>query len=201
MTDIGTTRSFHGAIKEAGWPASLLAAYVEGLRAEGCAAALATGRRGAARGKPVDSGAAAERFARMVAALGGPTDLLERPQAHLAAAPVVVPVPAVGAGVLGTVDTRAIGLAVVQLGGGRRKPGDPIDWRVGLSGFAAPGQRLAAGEAIAWVHAADAASAARAVSQVLAACSVADSDADTPANRNATSATGVLDRVVNGMVG
>jgi thymidine phosphorylase len=149
----------------------------------------------------LDSGAAAERFARMVAALGGPTDLLERPQVHLPTAPVLVPVPAPRAGVLGPVKTRDIGLAVVELGGGRRQRCDAIDTRVGLSGFAAPGQRLAAGEAIAWVHAADAASAARAVSQVLAACSVADSDADTPANRNATSATGVLDRVVNGMVG
>ena len=124
----------------------------------------------------LDSGAAAERFARMVAALGGPTDLLERPHAHLVAAPVVVPVPAPRAGVLGAVHTRAIGLAVVELGGGRRKPGAPIDWRVGLSGFAAPGQRLAAGEPIAWVHAADAASAARAVEQVLAACSVGDGE-------------------------
>lgn len=125
----------------------------------------------------LDSGAAAERFARMVAALGGPTDLLERPQAHLVAAPVVVPVPAPHAGVLGAVKTRAVGLAVVELGGGRRKPGDPIDWRVGLSGFAAPGQRLAAGEPIAWVHAADTASAGRAVEQVLTACSVGDGEA------------------------
>ena len=38
----------------------------------------------------VASGAAAERFARMVAALGGPSDLVERPNRHLAAAPVVV---------------------------------------------------------------------------------------------------------------
>ncbi len=124
----------------------------------------------------LDSGAAAERFARMVAALGGPTDLLERPQAHLVPAPVVVPVPAPRTGVLGTVQTRDVGLTVVELGGGRRKPGDPIDWRVGLSGFAEPGQRLSAGEPIAWVHASDAASAARAVEQVLTACSVGDGD-------------------------
>jgi thymidine phosphorylase len=48
----------------------------------------------------LDSGAAAERFARMVAALGGPADLMERPNTYLAAAPVVVPVPAPRAGVL-----------------------------------------------------------------------------------------------------
>src|SRR6218665_1963314 len=46
----------------------------------------------------LDSGAAAEKFSRMVAELGGPADLLDRPDAYLAAAPVVVPVPAPRAG-------------------------------------------------------------------------------------------------------
>ena len=42
----------------------------------------------AAAQRALDSGAAAERFARMVAELGGPADLVERPADHLAAAPV-----------------------------------------------------------------------------------------------------------------
>ena len=42
----------------------------------------------------LDSGEAAERFSRMVAALGGPADLVERPDAYLEQAPVVLPVPA-----------------------------------------------------------------------------------------------------------
>ena len=122
----------------------------------------------------LDSGAAAQHFARMVAALGGPTDLLERPQAHLIAAPVVVPVPAPGAGTLTAMQTRQIGLAVVELGGGRRKAGDAIDWRVGLSQVAPLGQMLAAGEPLAWVHAADPASAERTVAQVQAACTISE---------------------------
>ncbi len=40
------------------------------------------------------SGAAAERFARMVSALGGPADLIENPDQHLERAPFVVPAPA-----------------------------------------------------------------------------------------------------------
>lgn len=120
----------------------------------------------------LDSGAAAQHFARMVAALGGPTDLLERPQAHLVAAPVVLPVPAPCAGTLTALQTRQIGLAVVELGGGRRTAGDAIDWRVGLSQVAPLGQTLAAGEPLAWVHAADQASAERAVAQVQAACTL-----------------------------
>ena len=57
------------------------------------------------------SGAAAERFARMVTALGGPTDVLRQPR--LPVAPVQRAVPAPRAGVVGPVDVRALGLAVV----------------------------------------------------------------------------------------
>jgi len=124
----------------------------------------------------LDSGAAAERFARMVAALGGPADLMERSSAHLSAAPVVVPVPAPRAGVLGTMLTRDIGLAVVELGGGRHKAADAIDARVGLSRVQPLGSRLLVGEPLALVHAADAASAARAVAQLQAACSITGLD-------------------------
>lgn len=122
----------------------------------------------------LDSGAAAERFARMVAALGGPADLIERPQAYLASAPVVLPVPALRSGRLTAQQTRAIGLAVVELGGGRRMASDSIDFRVGLSGMRQLGDCLAAGEALAFVHAADQASAERALAQVQAACQLSD---------------------------
>jgi thymidine phosphorylase len=55
--------------------------------------------------------------------------------------------------------TRDIGLAVVELGGGRRKASDSIDPRVGFSQFAQIGQQVQAGDVLAVVHAADAASA------------------------------------------
>jgi hypothetical protein len=42
----------------------------------------------------LDSGSAAERFARMVVALGGPADLMENPDRHLERSPIVVPAPA-----------------------------------------------------------------------------------------------------------
>jgi thymidine phosphorylase len=114
----------------------------------------------------LDSGTAAEHFARMVAALGGPADLMERPASYLAPAPVVVPVPALRAGVLSTMQTRAVGMTVVELGGGRRKATDAIDTRVGLTRVQPLGARLQKGEPMAWVHAADTASAQRAVAQL-----------------------------------
>ena len=118
----------------------------------------------------LDSGAAAERFARMVAGLGGPADLLERPGAYLAAAPVILPVPALRSGRLTAMQTRAIGIAVVELGGGRRKASDSIDFRVGFSGMCQLGDEIRVGEPLAFVHAADEAAAWAARAQLQAAC-------------------------------
>jgi thymidine phosphorylase len=124
----------------------------------------------------LDSGAAAEKFAQMVAALGGPADLMERPEAYLTAAPVVKPVAAPRAGVITTMSTRDLGVAIVELGGGRRKAGDAIDMRVGFSDVKPIGTRVAAGEPLALIHAADEAAADRAVASYLAACTLGDAD-------------------------
>jgi thymidine phosphorylase len=91
------------------------------------------------------SGAAAERFARMVAALGGPADLLERPERHLPAAPVAVPVHPEGRGTVGAVDVRRVGIAVLELGGGRRRADEAIDPAVGLTKVAGIGVEVGPG--------------------------------------------------------
>ncbi|MFP5391460.1 MAG: thymidine phosphorylase, partial [Gammaproteobacteria bacterium] len=119
--------------------------------------------------RALDNGDAAERFARMVAALGGPDDLLDRPHAYLDKAPVMVPVPALGTGYVSQVDTRALGLAVVGLGGGRRRPQDPIDFAVGLTELAELGDEVALGQPLAMVHARSDAAAEQAVREVQAA--------------------------------
>jgi thymidine phosphorylase len=129
----------------------------------------------AALQRALDSGAAAERLARMVAQLGGPADVLQDRQ--LPTAPIVRPVPAPRAGVLQACDVRAIGLAVVALGGGRARPGDAIDPRVGLSDLLPLGTSVSAGQALALVHAATDAAAADAVRRVQAAFTVGDTSA------------------------
>lgn len=120
----------------------------------------------------LDSGAAAEKFAQMVAALGGPKDVLR--DAQLAAAPVVRPVPALRDGFISSQDTRAIGIAVIELGGGRRIAADPIDPRVGFAAVQPLGQAVKAGEALAFVHAADEAAAERAIASYQAAVLIGD---------------------------
>jgi thymidine phosphorylase len=121
------------------------------------------------------SGAAAERFAAMVAQLGGPADLLDAPDRHLAHAPVVAEAAPTEAGDVQRVDVRAVGLAIVDLGGGRRREDDAIDHGVGLTEVAAPGERVGPGERpLAVVHARDEASAARAGDALRAAFVVGD---------------------------
>lgn len=123
----------------------------------------------------LDSGSAAERFARMVAELGGPVDVLQAP--GLAVAPVQRPVPAPRGGCVAAIDVRALGLTVVALGGGRLHPADVVDPCVGLSAVQALDAVLAAGEPLAVVHAASADAAAAAVAAVQAAFTLADGPA------------------------
>jgi thymidine phosphorylase len=123
----------------------------------------------------LESGAAAEHFARMVAALGGPADLLERPDDHLPRAPVTVEAHAERDGVVAGLDVRAVGLAIIDLGGGRRREDDAIDHAVGLTDVSAPGERVGPhGRPLAIVHARDEDAAAHAAQAIRAAFSVGD---------------------------
>ena len=103
--------------------------------------------------RALDSGAAAERFARMVSALGGPTDLLERPEAYLRRTEVTRDVLAPADGYVEAIDVRALGNVVVELGGGRTHPAQAIDHAVGLSHIIGRGSRVQAGQLMAIIHA------------------------------------------------
>jgi thymidine phosphorylase len=102
----------------------------------------------------------------MVRALGGPRDMLDRPWKHLERAPVCVPVLSTQPGVVGRIDTRQVGLAVVVLGGGRTRPQDAIDHAVGLSELLPVGTRVAIGDPLGVVHARSVADADRAATMV-----------------------------------
>lgn len=103
----------------------------------------------------LDSGAALEHFARMVAQLGGPTDFVERSRHYLPAATVQLSVLAPNEGWIGAMATRDIGLLIIELGGGRRQASDAVDPRVGFTQFVQVGQRVHAGDLLAVVHAAN----------------------------------------------
>jgi thymidine phosphorylase len=113
------------------------------------------------------SGAAAEAFERMVAALGGALDLPR--------APVVVEVEPEAEGVVLEHRTRDLGLVLLTLGGARAGEGDPIDHATGLAEVAAPGEAVApGGRPLAVVHARTPEQAEAAAAQVRAAMPVGE---------------------------
>jgi thymidine phosphorylase len=119
-------------------------------------------------------GSAAERFAAMVRALGGPADLLERSHEHLPLAPVEHPVCPGRRGHLVAMDVRAVGMAVVALGGGRRRADEVIDPGVGLSQVRGIGAELGPDAPLCLVHARSAAQAEACAEALLAAIALGD---------------------------
>jgi thymidine phosphorylase len=100
----------------------------------------------------LDSGKAAKVFADMVTALGGPSDFMEKYDDYLDKAEIIRPVYAETSGIVESMDTRAIGMAVVAMGGGRRKPTDSIDYAVGFSKCIAINDEANASTPLAMVH-------------------------------------------------
>jgi len=149
-----------------------IALAAELLQLGGLAGDLADAERRARRA--LAGGAAAERFARMVHGLGGPRDVFGRRGARLPVAPVQRRVLAAREGVVTRIDTRALGLSVVALGGGRTRPGQAIDPRVGLAEVVPLGALVTRHAPLAVVHAADDDAAQAAVAQVAAAIRVDD---------------------------
>jgi thymidine phosphorylase len=125
------------------------------------------------------NGSAAETFARMVAALGGPSNLIDRPSVHLPCAKLTQPCPAEQSGYITGMDTRSLGVAVIELGGGRRRGSDLINPAVGFSEFGAVGSKIAAGEALAIVHADDDALAKAAIATLHRSIRIGDAPPST----------------------
>jgi thymidine phosphorylase len=121
------------------------------------------------------SGRAAEYFARMVTGLGGPADFLDRAETYLERTPIVRAVMPVRPGIVQAIDTRAVGIAVLEMGGGRSKPTDAIDHAVGFSRLAGDGSAVGAADApLGLVHARTEAMAERAAAALRAAYGVGD---------------------------
>ncbi|HEX9392028.1 MAG TPA: thymidine phosphorylase [Usitatibacteraceae bacterium] len=124
--------------------------------------------------RSLGQGHAAEVFAKMVSALGGPKLLMERPDVYLPVATVKVAVRAPRDGVIAAIDTRALGIAVVALGGGRQRAADKIDFTVGISEFAALGATVNTGDALAIVHARDEHAAKAVIGNVVKAFTITE---------------------------
>ncbi len=103
----------------------------------------------------LDNGKAAEVFGRMVAAQKGPSDFVENYANYLPTAMLSKAVYADTEGFISAMDTRALGMAVVSMGGGRRQASDTIDYSVGFTEMARLGDRVDGQRPLAVIHAKD----------------------------------------------
>ncbi len=122
----------------------------------------------------LDDGSAAERFGRMIAAMGGPADYMERPASHMETAPVIKPLFAARPGFVAGMNCHGIGFAVVDLGGGRKTPSGPIDYAVGLSQVVQVGDAVGTDRPLCIIHARDQAGWDRAAARILPAVTVSE---------------------------
>lgn len=100
----------------------------------------------------LDNGKAAEVFGNMVTALGGPADFIENYDNYLDKAEIIRPVYASSPGIVQSMDTRALGMAVVSMGGGRRRASDNIDYAVGLTDMISLGEEANTEKPLAMLH-------------------------------------------------
>jgi len=101
----------------------------------------------------ISSGRAAEQFARMVVAHGGPTDLMDQPAKYLPQADLVEPVFAAHSGYVTAIECRELGLSIIDLGGGRTHSEGTIDLAVGYSEIKKIGDQVDPQTPLAMVHA------------------------------------------------
>ncbi|WP_332718061.1 thymidine phosphorylase [Pelagibacterium mangrovi] len=125
----------------------------------------------------LDSGKAAEKFFAMTSALGSWHDLSRyEPEP----APIVRDVYAKTEGHVQKIDTRAVGMAVVVLGGGRIDPAQKIDYHVGFDRLAGLGTEVDARTPIARIHARDEAGAKEAEERLRRAYFIGEPAAQAP---------------------
>ena len=129
--------------------------------------------------RALDEGKAAEIFAQMVTAQGGPSDLLENPEKHLGRAEHVIEIIADRDGILSEMQTRNIGVLLVQLKAGRARVDDKIDPHIGLTDIAPLGVKCEAGKTVlARLHVNDASLSEMARKTYLSNVTIGDAPAE-----------------------
>lgn len=101
--------------------------------------------------KRLQSGDVFTQFCKHIKRQGGDVTYLENPE-KFPKAKVIRPLLAAQSGVIASIDVRSMGLAIVELGGGRRMATDAIDHTVGLTGMKRVGTKVAKGEPLLMIH-------------------------------------------------
>ncbi|MBG7606908.1 MAG: thymidine phosphorylase [Verrucomicrobia bacterium] len=122
--------------------------------------------------KILDDGSARRKFDELVVIQGGKVEDLGR-LAEIHKAPVIRDVVSENGGTVCGVDAGKIGQASLELGAGRAKATDPVDFAVGFDKLVKSGEPIVQGDVLVRVHARTEKDAEKASAAVLAAISIA----------------------------
>jgi thymidine phosphorylase len=98
------------------------------------------------------SGKAVEIFGRMISALGGPSNFVEKSNDYLPVAENIFDFPSPSSGYLKSMNGRILGQVVIELGGGRKQADDLLDLSVGLDQFISLGKKVEQGNPLLRIH-------------------------------------------------
>ena len=115
----------------------------------------------------LEDGSAWQKFVAMVEAQGGDASALEKMR-DVHRAPVVTEIPSPATGTLTKLDALEIGRLCVELGAGRAKAGDAIDFSVGVESLKKQGDSVRAGDPVLRVHSRHAIDPAMIAARILA---------------------------------
>ena len=100
----------------------------------------------------IENGKAYEKFKELVERQGGDVSFIENPE-KFEKAPIIMPVLSEEEGFVEELDAGKVGKAGVELGIGRKRKEDEIDYRVGLIFDKKIGDKVLVGDVLAYVHA------------------------------------------------
>jgi thymidine phosphorylase len=90
----------------------------------------------------MSNGEAAEKFEKMVHALGGPSDILSSHEKHLKINAIKKDIFSTKSGWVEKIKTRDLGLILIELGGGRKQATDKINFNVGYNNILRVGDKV-----------------------------------------------------------
>ena len=102
----------------------------------------------------IDSGEGLEKFKELVGRQWGETRVIDEPE-YFMKAKYKIPVNAMEDGFVSAIEAKNIGQAVVNLGGGRMKKDDKVDYFVGVEVLKKIGDEVKSGEPLLIIHAND----------------------------------------------
>jgi thymidine phosphorylase len=103
--------------------------------------------------KVLSNGLAAEKFEKMIAALGGPNSFLSNYTTEMTKASYIEDISLGKKGYIKEIKTRELGLILIDLGGGRKQVNDNINYQVGFDNVIGIGDSVDASTPVIQVHA------------------------------------------------